>query len=349
MLDNVVRSERISALHAYRQPVLSSDAFIATYDIYHMCSMSDDGGTSARGERDVPLVPHPQQQSLLFQVPIELRQQILEHYARDYYYSVSGPGRWNPPRSYEPPNFDIPTAAAGGGSVFLQPSVRPAAPPTLLHICRRLTAEAWSLMYPEAIIRFSRTKLVAGGIRVDLFMPTATGDHHRESTLRREDVLAVRTLVIELDPVVGPEFATYLRRIFGGVEHQDGSPDGGGDGRSSAVRFLELHVSSTFTEYGGRRPRLAGIPRPNTPEVLPPEVVPAIFGPFLAGVRRLFPRARTFDLAGECDATLKALVHAELGDGRGGSAIKVNVVDGGRDFTRRRGMMMHVDSNYDSD
>ena len=67
-----------------------------------------------------------------------------------------------------------------------------------------LAVEARSLGFPEAIVRFSRTRLVAGGICVDLFFPTTAADgHHNASTLIREDALAVRTVVVELDPAVG--------------------------------------------------------------------------------------------------------------------------------------------------
>ena len=99
---------------------------------------------STGGARDLSPEPHPQEQSPLFRIPAELRQQILEHYARDHYYTVSGPGRWRSPRYYEPTNIDVPTA---GGCVSLQPSpVRPVVPPTLLQICRLLAVEALPLV-----------------------------------------------------------------------------------------------------------------------------------------------------------------------------------------------------------
>ena len=131
-----------------------------------------------------------------------------------------------------------------------------------------------------------------------------------------------------------------------------------GDRNSSAVNFLEMHISSRFTEYGGKAPSLISRgpgrgpdppPRPDTPKELPPEVAPAIFAPFLASVRQLFPRLRSFYLVGESDASLKALIRAELGDGQGGTALKINFVHGGGGFTRLRGMFMHVDDQYDSD
>lgn len=174
----------------------------------------------------------------------------------------------------------------------------------------------------------------------------------------REHVLAVRTLVIELDPAVGSGFTTHPRRIFGGAENQERSADGVGNRNPSAVGFLETHISSRFTEYGGKALRLVSRnpgrgpdppPRPDTPKELPPEVAPAIFAPFLASVRQLFPRLRSFYLADESDPLLKALVRAELGDGQGGTALKINFVGGGGGFTRLRCMLMHVDDRYDSD
>ena len=117
-----------------------------------MYSMGDAGGTTAstRGARDPSPEPHPQSQSPLFRIPAERRQQILEHYARDHYYTVSGPHQWRSPRYYEPTNIDVPTA---GGYVFLQPS--PVVPPTLMQIYRRLAIEARSLWFPKAIVWFS--------------------------------------------------------------------------------------------------------------------------------------------------------------------------------------------------
>ena len=78
-------------------------------------------------------------------------------------------------------------------------------------------------------------------------------------------------------------------------------------------------------------------------------MAPAIFAPFLATVRQIFPRLWSFYLAGESNASLKALVRAELGDGQGGTALKINFVHGGGGVTRLRGMLMHVDDQYDFD